>query len=69
MADFSHSTSESTAVDDVRRVRERIHRESGGDLKKHIEETNRVFEALGAKLGVNVVSPPPAQSSPKSANG
>lgn len=40
-----------TAVDDVRRVREQIHRESGGDVRKHVAESNRFLaerrEALG----------------------
>lgn len=50
---------EPTAVDDVRRVRERISRESCGDLRKHVEETNRIFERLRSKLGMKVVPPPP----------
>ena len=49
---------EPTAADNVRRVRERISRESCGDLRKHIEETNRIFERLRGKLGMKVVPPP-----------
>jgi len=42
----------------VRRVRERIAREHGGDLRKHVEETNRIAAEVRAKLKVKVVAPP-----------
>ena len=32
-----------------------LHRESGGDLRKHVAETNRIFEQLRGKLGIRVV--------------
>jgi hypothetical protein len=46
-----------TAVDDVRRVREQIARQHGGNLREHIEETNRVTEQLAKELGIRTVSP------------
>jgi hypothetical protein len=58
--------SESTAVDDVRRVRDRLDRESGGDLRRHIKNTNDAFEALRAKLNVKLV---PAPLSPSKSAG
>lgn len=51
-------TDEPTAVDDVRRVREKIAAQHGGDLRAHMEETNRIFEELRAKLNLRVVEPP-----------
>jgi hypothetical protein len=46
---------ELTAVDDVRRVRESIAHQHGGDLRAHVAETNRIFEQLREKLGIRVV--------------
>jgi hypothetical protein len=54
MSDVKTSKSEPTAVDDVRRVREKIAQEHGGDIRKHIEETNRIGEELRAKLKVHL---------------
>ena len=42
MGDIRHNNPEPTAADDVRRVREKIAGEHGGDLRKHVEETNRI---------------------------
>lgn len=53
---------ESTVIDDVRRIRERLDRESNGDIQKHIEQSNRVLEEYREKLNLTVVrlaSPPP----------
>jgi hypothetical protein len=47
-----------TAVDDVRRIRERLDRESDGDIYKHIEQSNRALEEYREKLGLKVVQPP-----------
>ncbi len=57
MADIRHNNPEPTAVDDVRRVREKIAREHGGNLRKHVEETNRITAGIRAKLKVKVVPP------------
>jgi hypothetical protein len=65
MTEIRSFESEPTAVDDVRRVRERIDRESGGDLQKHVEETNRIFEQLREKLNIRVV-PAPSTKLPES---
>jgi hypothetical protein len=55
MADRCSKKSQQTAVDDVRRVRERIAKKYGGNLAKHIAETNRIGEKLRAKLNVRLV--------------
>lgn len=60
---------EPTAVDDVRKVRDRLDRDSGGDLRKHIADTNAAFEKLRNKLGLTLVDAPPAPPRSKSANG
>lgn len=50
--------SEPTPVDDVRRVRERLSREAGGDIHKLVEESNRFFEIYREKLGLKLVKLP-----------
>ncbi|HXE51601.1 MAG TPA: hypothetical protein VN541_01225 [Tepidisphaeraceae bacterium] len=62
MADPKIPHQEPTAVDDVRRVREQIARQHDGDLRAHMEETNRIFEQLRAKLKLKVVPPRPTDS-------
>ena len=47
-----------TAVDDVRRVREEIARQHGGNIREHMAETNRIFERVRAKLNLRAVTPP-----------
>ena len=49
---------ETTAVDDVRRVREKIAAQHRGDLRAHMKETTRIFEQLRVQLKLKVVSPP-----------
>lgn len=56
-----HTATDETAVDAVRQVRDRLDRESAGDIGKHVEETNRVVEELRQKLGLTIVQPPPRQ--------
>lgn len=46
-----------TAVDDVRRVRERLSCEAGGDIRKQAEESRKVAESLRKKLNLKFVSP------------
>jgi len=48
----------STAVDDVRRVREEIARQHAGDLRGHVDETNRITEELVKKLNLKTVKTP-----------
>ena len=47
-----------TAVDDVQPIRERLDRESEGDIQKHIEHSKRVLEEYREKVGLKVVQPP-----------
>ena len=49
---------EETPVDDVRRIREQLSREAGGDIQKLIEQSQRFFEEYREKLGLKLVSPP-----------
>jgi hypothetical protein len=62
MTDCTQNPSEETAVDDVRRIREQIERESGGDMRTHVEQTIRIVEEYCLKLGLNVVQPPARQA-------
>ena len=57
MFNDSSGPDESTAVDDVRRVRQRIDRESAGDLRRHVEETNLIFETLRTTLNIKIAAP------------
>jgi hypothetical protein len=52
MSDSETEMPQRTAVDDVRLVREKIASGDSGDIRKHIEETNRIGEELRAKLNV-----------------
>jgi hypothetical protein len=53
-----HPNERQTAVDDVRRVRERLSREANGDVGALATESTRVVEALRDELGLKVVPPP-----------
>jgi hypothetical protein len=53
---------ESTAVDDVRLVREKIAARHKGNIHQHMEETNRIFEQLRTKLKLKPVPPPKRRS-------
>ncbi len=55
-----------TTVDDVRRVRARLHRESGGDLRKHAAESNRLLAERAEALGLKIVQPAPAAATDSS---
>ena len=57
MSDSDNQIGE-TAVDDVRRVREAIARQHEGDLQGHVDETNRITEALVERLKLRLVKPP-----------
>jgi len=52
---------EETPVDDVRKVRERLDKEAGGDVRALAAESRRVSEELRAKLGLRRVAPPADQ--------
>jgi hypothetical protein len=48
---------ELTPVDDVRRIREQLSREAGGDMRKLAELGMRAFEQYREKLGLKLVKP------------
>lgn len=48
-----------TAIDDVRRIRQQFDRESGGDMRKHVSDSNRVLAAHREALGLKVAPPSP----------
>jgi hypothetical protein len=52
---------EETPVDDVRRVRERLHREAGGDVRVLVEASRRATDEMIANLGLRRL-PPPSKS-------
>lgn len=58
MSNVESDRREPTAVDDVRRVREEIAAQHGGNMQQHMEETNRLFETIKAKLNLKPVVPP-----------
>lgn len=53
-------------VADVRRVRESIARQHGGNLAEHVAESNRIAEALREKLCLGPVVEPPARAASRS---
>jgi hypothetical protein len=54
--------SEMTGVDDVRRVREKIAALYNGDIRKHMEDTQRIVEPLSKKLGLKRVAIQPSRA-------
>ena len=63
------SDEEETGVADVRRAREAIARQHGGNLQEHVEETNRIGEPIRKKLGIKLVMPPPPPPAQRSGTG
>jgi len=53
---------EETPVDEVRRVRERLHRETGGDIHKLAEKSRAAVEKFRNKLKLKSVPPPSSDS-------
>ncbi len=49
---------EQSAIDDVRRIREQFSRESGRDIRRHVEQTQSAFQELRVKLRLRIVAPP-----------
>jgi hypothetical protein len=47
-----------TTVDDVRRVRQQLSDEAGGDIARLAKRANQTAEALREKLGLKVVGRP-----------
>jgi hypothetical protein len=56
-------------VDDVRRVREKISAIYGGDISRHVEETNRIVGPLIEQLGLRRVEPEKTASRKTGATG
>lgn len=54
---------EQSAIDDVRRIREQFSRESGGDIRRHVEQTQAAFRELQTQLRLSIVGPPAPISS------
>jgi hypothetical protein len=50
MSEQGARKSEETPVDDVRRVRERLSREAGGNVREMIRRSNEAFDALQRRL-------------------
>ena len=59
MAETQNHPPEPTAVDDVRRVREKIAKKHAGNVQEHIEESNRIARELRKKLNLRPVPPDP----------
>ena len=55
-------TSEPTAVDDVRRMREKIDCEYGSDLQGRVDETTQFAAVFRAHFNVRLVPAPKADS-------
>ncbi len=55
-----------TGVSDVRRAREEIARQHGGDLAEHVAESNRIADQLREKLRLGRVVQPPPRRTPRS---
>jgi hypothetical protein len=62
MAQHEQGPGEETAVDDVRKVRIAIAEQHGGNLREHMEETNRLFEQMRERLNLGAVVPPPERA-------
>jgi hypothetical protein len=62
MTESLSSADKTTAVDDVRYVREKIAAQHGGDIRAHMAETNRLFEQINSKLKLRVIPPPSGEA-------
>lgn len=58
MNEFMATPAEVSAIDDVRRIREQFSRESGGDIRRHVEQTQAAFQELQVQLRLPVIAPP-----------
>lgn len=63
MSEPKSPPAEASAIDDVRRIREQFSRESGGDIRRHVEQTQAAFQELQAQLRLTTVGPPAPISS------
>ncbi|MGD0766702.1 MAG: hypothetical protein ABSB42_00605 [Tepidisphaeraceae bacterium] len=62
MKQTPRSKREQTPVDDVRRVREKLDKECGGDLRKLAARANKTAEEYRHKLGLKFVQTPTRES-------
>jgi len=62
MTEPSEAPGNGSAIDDVRRIREQFARDSGGDMRRHVEQTRAAFEEMQATLRLRVVAPSAAVS-------
>lgn len=60
------SKPQETGVTDVRRVREAIAKQHGGNLAEHIAESNRIADELREKLRLGRIVQPPTRRTPRS---
>jgi hypothetical protein len=56
-----------TPVDEVRRIRERRHREAGGDIRKLVDQSRETVRRFQDRLKLKIVAPPPTGKRRKSA--
>jgi hypothetical protein len=63
MTESMAASADDSAIDDVRRIREQFSRESGGDIRRHVEQTRAAFQELQVQLRLPTVAPPAAVSS------
>ena len=52
------ASADGSAIEDVRRLREQFSRESGGDMRRHVEQTQAAFQEMQAQLRLPTVNPP-----------
>ena len=57
-------SAEQSGVADVRHVREKIAAQYGGDLRRHVADTERLVAPLLEKLGLRQAVPPPNEDRP-----
>ena len=58
MTEATAAMADGSAIDDVRRIREQFSHESGGDIRRHVEQTQAAFRELQAQLNLPTVNPP-----------
>ena len=55
MSELRANEPEETPVDDVRRIRERLCREAGGDVRKLAQQSAEAFEELKTRLKLRII--------------
>jgi hypothetical protein len=62
MTEATAASADGSAIDDVRRIREQFSHDSGGDIRRHAEQTQAAFRELQTQLNLPTVAPPAAVS-------